>query len=500
MAVTTDACLPLGTDKHVFVDWNIIEPGYGVAWAGRSPGAWEMPQGIELSTHKPRIDDGPFLSADKPWEATVGSHGVLFEDEGVYRFYYRIRAQEGGDDGSYPMMLAYAESSDGVTWTKPSVGTVEFDGSTDNNIVYGLNVARGRSVNSASVFKDPNGGPNDRYKLLYRDPTERQAPNLYGAVSPDGLHWETLDEPLITNYFSDTHNVVGYDPRRGQYVAYVRGWTKFGSGSLHGRRTIAHAASDTFATSWPRPETIYEADALDGPDTDIYTNAYTPWPDADAYLMFPAFYQRNADIVEIQMLTGRDGVSFERLTREPIAPGGEPGTPSEGGYYAGSGLVSYRAGEVSLPISATWHTHNEGHYGVTRTSGTHGGHWSTATWRKDGFVSLEARDAGSFSTVPITFEGGKLTINAWTRFGGEISFELADASGEHMGKFGQGVTAEQATAIPGRTFEDCDPFTGDSTCHTVTWNGEADISEWTNRPMRLRVRMRRARLYAIQTA
>ena len=199
------------------------------------------------------------------------------------------------------------------------------------------------------------------------------------------------------------------------------------------------------------------------------------------------------------MLTGRDGVTWERLTREPMAPGGEPGTPSEGGYYAGSGLVSYRPGEVSLPISATWHTHNEGHYGETRTSGTHGGHWSTATWRTDGFISLEARDAGSFATVPITFEGGKLTINAWTRFGGEIGFELADATSEHMGRFGQGVAAETATAIPGRSFDDCDAFTGDSTCHTVTWNGESDISQWANRPMRLRVRMRRARLYAIQT-
>ncbi len=86
MAVTADACFPLGTGKHVFVDWNIVEPGYGVAWAGRSPGAWEMPSGIELAVHKPRVDDGPFLSADKPWEATVGSHGVIFEDEGVYRF------------------------------------------------------------------------------------------------------------------------------------------------------------------------------------------------------------------------------------------------------------------------------------------------------------------------------------------------------------------------------------------------------------------------------
>ena len=495
--ITADACRALGTEKHVFVDWELVEPGYGVAWAGRSPGSWEMPAGIRLAVHRPRIDDGPFVSADRPWEAAVGSHGTIFEDGGVYRFYYRVRTDATGDDGSSPMLLAYAESTDGATWTKPTIGTVEVAGSKANNIVYGLDAARGRSVNSACVFKDPSGGPNDRYKLLYRDPQD-DIPHLYGAVSPDGLRWETLDEPLVPNYMSDTHNVVGYDPRHAQYVAYIRGWTRFQRGSLHGRRTIARAATDRF-DAWPRPETVYSPDALDGPDTDIYTNAYTPWPGADAYLMFPAFYQRNADIVELQMLTSRDGVSWERLTRDPVVPGGEPGTDSEGGYYAGAGLVSFRPDKVSLFVSPTWHTHNEGHYGSGRASGTHRGYWSTATWRKDGFVSLEAPDEGSFTTIPITFEGGRLTINAWTRFGGELSFELADASTEHMGRFGEGAPAESAAPIRGRTFNDCDPFAGDSTSHTVTWNGESDISPWANRPVRLRVRMRRARLYALQT-
>ena len=69
-----------------------------------------------------------------------------------------------------------------------------------------------------------------------------------------------------------------------------------------------------------------------------------------------------------------------------------------------------------------------------------------------------------------------------------------------MGRFGEGVPAKPAAPIQGRTFDDCDPFTGDSTSHTVTWKGESDISRWANRPVRLRVRMRRARLYALQTA
>lgn len=494
--VDDKACYALGSEKHVFVDWSLVEPGYGVAWAGTTPGSWEMPTGIRLAVHEPRIDDGPILRADKPWEASVGSHGTVFEDDGVYRFFYRVRTDTSGDDGSSPMMLAYAESTDGATWTKPKVGTVEFQGSRDNNIVYGLDAARGRSVNSACVFKDPAGGASDRYKLLYRAPNE-EVPHIYGAVSPDGLHWETLDDPLIPNYFSDTHNVAAFDPKRGEYVAYLRGWTAFERGSLHGRRTISRAATSRF-DRWPRPKMVYAPDALDGPDTDIYTNAYTPWPDADAYLMFPAFYQRNADIVEVQMLTSRDGVSWERLTRTPVVSGGEPGTHSEGGYYAGAGLASFRPDEVSLLVSATWHTHNEGHFGEGRAADKHRGHWSTATWRRDGFVSLESPDEGGFTTIPITFQGSRLTVNAWTRFGGEIRFELADASAEHMGRFGEGKPAESAMAIPGRSFDECDPFTGDSVSHTVTWNGDADISQWATRPVRLRVRMRRARLYALQ--
>lgn len=494
--VDEKACYALGGEKHVFTDWSLVEPGYGVAWAGTTPGSWEMTTGIRLAVHKPRIGSEAVLRSDKVWEASVGSHGTVFEDEGVYRFFYRVRTDTSGDDGSSPMMLAYAESTDGATWTKPRVGTVEFNGSKDNNIVYGLDAARGRSVNSACVFKDPAGGANDRYKLLYRAPNEK-VPHIYGAVSPDGLNWETLDDPLIPNYFSDTHNVAAFDQKRGEYVAYVRGWTAFERGALHGRRTISRAATSRF-DQWPRPEMVYAPDALDGPDTDIYTNAYTPWPDADAYLMFPAFYQRNADIVEVQMLTSRDGVSWERLTRTPVVSGGEPGTDSEGGYYAGAGLVSFRPDEVTLFVSPTWHTHNEGHFGEGRGADKHRGYWSTATWRKDGFVSLESPDQGECTTIPITFDGGRLTINAWTRFGGEVRFELADASPEHMGRFGEGKPAESATAIPCRSFDECDPFTGDSVSHTVTWNGEADISQWANCPIRLRVRMRRARLYALQ--
>ena len=46
--------------------------------------------------------------------------------------------------------------------------------------------------------------------------------------------------------------------------------------------------------------------------------------------------------------------------------------------------------------------------------------------------------------------------------------------------------------------EECDPISGDALKGTVTWNGESDLSAWAGQPMRLRLKMLRARLYAIQ--
>ena len=148
-----------------------------------------------------------------------------------------------------------------------------------------------------------------------------------------------------------------------------------------------------------------------------------------------------------------------------------------------------RSGQVSLPVGPEWRTHNESHFppsGAPR----HTGYLTLATWRRDGFVSLEAESQGSFTTVPFTFEGGRLLVNAWTRFGGELSMELVDASTASM--------REAGDTVAGRTFADCDAITGDHLETSISWNGDSDLSAWAGKPVRLRVRMRRARLYALQ--
>ena len=469
----------------------LVEPGYGVAWAAPMPGPWEMPHGVEIVAHRPRVETEPFLRQDQPWESSVSQLSVIQED-GLFRGYYRVQAAGEGRGRPSGSMLAYAESQDGLTWTKPNLGLIEVDDSSDNNFVYGMDVALGRTVLTGSVFKDTNpSAPDDeRYKIIYRAPDPDRQESIFGAVSPDGIQWRTLEEPVIPGYFSDTLNVADFDARRGKYVGYVRGWTIHRRGKVHGRRTIAYTETDDFA-SWPNPETIVAAGMNDGADTDIYTNSYTQLPGTDAYVMFPAFYQRNIDVMEIHMMVSRDGTHWERPIQGPIIPLGEPGSPGVGSMSVGRGMVSTRPGEWSVPLSLRPKTHNEVHYAESKAV-KRDSHVFFATWREDGFTSLEAESYGEFTTIPFTFAGSRLQVNAWTRFGGDVSVEVADPSDEAMGRFAEGRVAVDADTVEGRAFADCDAITGDQLSHVVTWHGQSDLSAWSGKPIRLRFRMHRS--------
>jgi hypothetical protein len=158
--------------------------------------------------------------------------------------------------------------------------------------------------------------------------------------------------------------------------------------------------------------------------------------------------------------------------------------------YAGRGLVSFDPGEWTLPIGPRWHTHNQGRFearGLVEPPNR--GYLCRAKWREDGFTSIQAETEGRCTTVPITFDGGELKVNVWTRFGGEVRVELVEALGEEM---------EEAEAVEGYTLEECDPISGDVPGHTVTWNGKSDLRAWAGKAVRLRFLLRRARLHAIQ--
>ncbi len=137
--------LQFGRKKQVFIDWELVEPGYGVAWTGDTPGAWEMPTGVALATHLPEVGTEPVVQADQLWESWLNVYSSIFEDEGRYRLYYECHYDDGSAHVDFGAMLAHTESTDGINWTKPTVGTIEFQGSKDNNLVFGLDLSLGRA-------------------------------------------------------------------------------------------------------------------------------------------------------------------------------------------------------------------------------------------------------------------------------------------------------------------------------------------------------------------
>lgn len=62
----------LDNRKQVFIDWELIEPDYGVAWGhqvddpSKRPTASEMRYGVQSSVHPPRIDSQPLVTTDRP--------------------------------------------------------------------------------------------------------------------------------------------------------------------------------------------------------------------------------------------------------------------------------------------------------------------------------------------------------------------------------------------------------------------------------------------------
>ncbi|MEZ5396170.1 MAG: hypothetical protein R2724_25650 [Bryobacterales bacterium] len=86
--------------------------------------------GVELRLHRPRPAEVA-VRFDRPWEGPVSAYVTVFRDGDRFRMYYRGWADAEGRD-----YTCYAESPDGVTWSKPDLGLVEYRGSKANNIMW----------------------------------------------------------------------------------------------------------------------------------------------------------------------------------------------------------------------------------------------------------------------------------------------------------------------------------------------------------------------------
>jgi hypothetical protein len=442
----------LGAQRELFVDEHLIERMEGAA----------------LKLHKPEAQDVA-LVCDEPWEGNTSGYFTLFQDGDLFRCYYRgSHHGEAGGRPSQAGVTCYAESRDGITWVKPKLGLVEFNGSKENNII-----RMGEGCSNFAPFKDanPNCAPEAQYKALAStgdEKTRKLKPSLQAYQSADGLRWTRMrEEPVITAGSFDSQNTAFYDTERGEYRAYWRyftgGYTDERGWKPKGVRAIRTASSKDFLHWENQADLAYGKDA---PEVQLYTNAVRPYARACQILLgFPTRYQPKHSQVEPVFMSSRDGVNFKRW-EEPLIPITAPKDRDwNRSNYMTCGVLQLPGKEGELSVYAS-----EAYYQGP------GSRIRRFRIREDGFVSVSAKD-GVMVTKPLTFSGGKLVLNLISR--GETRVEVQDADGK---------------VIPGFAMGDCRPIKGDYTNHEVVWKG----GSLAQKTVRLRFELKDADLFALQ--
>lgn len=447
--------IDLGNRRELFVDGHLI--------ASKT--------GVELKMHPPQAQEVA-LVCDAPWEGNTSGYFTLLQDGDLYRCYYRgSHHGEPGGRAGHSGVTCYAESRDGITWTKPKLGLFEFGGSKENNITH-----MGAGCGTFAPFLDtnPNCLPESRYKALATQGTEverKKNPALQAYQSADGLRWTLMREkPVITAGSFDSQNTAFFDHELGAYRAYWRyftgGYTDERGWKPSGVRAIRTATSKDFLTWENQADLAYGKDA---PKVQLYTNAVRPYARAPHLLLgFPTRYQPKGSQVEPVLMTSRDGVNFKRW-EEPLIPITAPKDRDwNRSNYMTIGVLALPGRPEELSVYAT-----EAYYQGP------GSRIRRFTFRVDGFVSAAAKQ-GEIVTKPLIFTGTKLTLNLISR--GETRVEVQDEAGK---------------PLPGFTLDDCTPLQGDFIDQPVAWKG-GSLEKLAGKPVKLRFQLIEADIFALR--
>ena len=481
-----------------------------------------------LYLSKPTVRREPVLApspveSNAPDNLATHFYGTVLHDAGKFRMWYYachrgmnpdwpprkkqqvakkpgwlIGMKEGFEVVQGP--LCYAESDDGISWTKPALGQVLFKGSRDNNALELPHTI----VSGAAVIKDVDDpDPARRYKMVYQffpDQTEPaiaeygESPSIACAVSPDGLKWTMTGMPFV-NQFVEHCSFIKHN---GQYIVHSQAFpdwsgsrTEGGHGG--GRTGVARGTYDfdhwpdlwQWAFALPEPADPTQR-GFDKPYDQVHlgvgaaslgnvcVGVYGLWHNQ-------AFGENFGKVTgDLGLVVSNDGIHF----REPGATPGRvyihrdesPATAVPGRDFntilcQGNGILN--VGDETRIYHGRWL--NAGHK-AEDIAAYYGAEVALATLPRDRWGALGLNpgvDTGTLCSAPMTVPAGgcELRLNADGVAG--LSVDLLDEKFQPI----PGFTGGQAAGPDGL---DC----------PVEWKGHA-MSELAGQRVRVHVRLQR---------
>ncbi len=446
--------------------------------------------GSKHQRQDPRLPDRPVLSIGQPGDPDHPRAyflGTVLEVEGEYRMWYT------GFDRDRNRLVCYAVSKDGLNWTKPKLGLVDYHGSRDNNLV-ALDGGQAMHAAVALVLHDPaEPDPARRFKLLREHAVPGVSWQVFAAISPDGVRWTSAagGRPINPGHQIEPS---GFIRRDGVYL--VNGHSNAIRHPLPGahKRTMQTFASYDFE-HWtsashlsfrrdnlpPRPPTDFEGHR--GPQVHLGAGL---WDRGNVVLGFYGMYEnptndRRTVVCDIGLIVSNDGIRF----REPvpdfkIVPSLEEPDRAEPRLTQGQAFLNI--GDRTFHYYGIWtEVNRDGPTGVR-----------VASWVRDrlGFYTPHAAgsDPHCISMVLPARPGARVHLNA-TGLGADSRLEVE-------------ILDERFRPLPGYTAADMLPVAEkDGLRLPVAWRG-GDRLTGVDQPFRVRVNFTgrdadQARLYAI---
>lgn len=427
--------------------------------------------GVVLETERPNEFHPTQIHDDGSRVSKLASYLTVLwnDDRGVFQMWYEAYWEAG---------TAYAESSDGIAWTRVDLADA------------GDNIVKPNAA-GMSVSIDPTRpwGAPDKFKaafLINRElpDDERDLGGAALAFSTDGVTWTDYNDGFpVTHRAADTHNQLVWDPIASQY----RLWTRSDMagdvehGEWRGSRVMKHQTGDLAGdpTAWT---TLRDGIVVDDPSVGVTAfgvpdrqyHAITMSVLENAYLLTLDVWTIDGDdpqFLDFYVGASRDGVCFDETfvrSQTPLIEHGPPGAYDDEGAKPASQILS-RDGMHLI-------------YYTGVSSAAPGRFVALATTPQNRLIGARADDEGSFTTRPLTASGGALTLDVAAP-DGEVVVEVLD---------------RDSNPLPGYSGSSSARYEGvDESSLLVQWDERGLPSDRTQ-PIRLRIGLRNATLYAFR--
>lgn len=383
--------------------------------------AWQHNLKLTLETAQ-KHPANPVLRSGPPGAPDHGHavlYGTVLKQGDTFRMWYLGMHEpeiKGGQAPGWWRPMCYAESKDGVTWTKPDLGLVEFKGSTKNNIclIEGDVFSMTRVNDFLSVLHEPEEpDPAKRYKCAFIahmpfeevkggrskiGPNEKRWAAFVTATSADGLKWKIAgDRPV--NAGGERFEVSGLYRFGDFYYAtgqLISPWSWRADGSDVGRDMLVYRSPDFVTWSRAKARAFIRAGQEANPPVkgqqmhmgaglwnrgNVLVGLHGMWQDAEQPP--PKGKSWNYGVrVDLGLLISNDGVHFrEPVSGFKIIPRGKEGEWDDVAILQGHAFVN--EGDRTMIWYSHWDTG-----GVLEHMDI-----GLATLRRDGFGSLSPKVA-----------------------------------------------------------------------------------------------------------